>query len=421
DLQSFLTSTVTVEFRGERIPLSEARNLAYDANPQVRKEAYEAELASYEKIRDPAAFALNNIKNQVSMLSGRRGFRSPLDMTLEQSRMKRETLDAMMEAIREALPVFRKYLRHKAQKLGYADGLPWYELFAPLGSAEKTYTPEECCATLTEAFTPFSPELSGLIRSAFEGSWIDFYPRSGKQGGAFCADVPSVKESRILTNYDGTFSSVDTLAHELGHAFHNSLLFTERTLNRGAPMPVAETASTFNEVFLCAHMLRQAGTDAERIAYLEMDLREKCQTIVDIYSRYLFETAVFENAQSAFLMADDLCAMMINAQRQAYGDGLDEAALHPYMWINKSHYYSTGISFYNFPYAFGTLFAGGLYARYLQEGAGFVEQYKTMLRTTGVHTVEECGAVLGVDLTQKAFWQTSLAQIAEEIEQFCAL
>ena len=421
DLQSYLTSTVKVDYDGKQITLSAVRNLAYSSDAKVRKDAYDAELKCYEKIADSVAFSLNNIKNQVTMLSGKKGYESPLAMTLENSRMSRQTLDAMMEAVEEYLPVFRKYLRKKGELLGYNNGLPWFELFAPLGKSDKEYSLEEARNYLIECFNNLTPDMADMMKEAFDNEWIDFYPRNGKQGGAFCAGLSGYKQSRILTNYDGTFGAIDTLAHELGHAFHNRMLEGHRRLNNDYPMPVAETASTFNEVHLGHYALSKAANNEEKLALLENDLREKAQCVVDIYSRYLFETAVFEQSQEKFLMAPDLKEIMLDCQKKAYGDGLDPEYMHPYMWVCKSHYYSSGMSFYNFPYTFGNLFAQGLYNLYCEQGDEFIEKYKEMLRLTPVHTIEEDGAMLGIDLTKKEFWANSLKSIADEIEEFCKL
>ena len=418
-MQAYLTSTVEVDYDDKKVTLSEIRNLAFSPDPKVRKAAYEAELDAYEKIKDPIAFSLNNIKNQVTMLSHKRGYESPLAMTLEQSRMKRETLNALMEAIREYLPVFRKYLRKKGELLGHTSGLPWYDLFAPLGKEDKTYSIEEARDYLLEVFEKFSPDMSELMRDAFDNEWIDFYPRKGKVGGAFCAGISQFKQSRILTNYDGTLSSIRTLSHELGHAFHNRQKENGRVLNQDYPMPVAETASTFNEIHLGQAALAEASKE-ERLGLLEDELREYTQTIVDIYSRYLFETAVFEQSQGKFLMAEDLKQIMLDAQRQAYGDGLDGQFLHPYMWACKSHYYSEELSFYNFPYAFGNLFALGLYSMFRKEGEAFVGKYEAMLKATPCCTIEEAGAMMGVDVTKKTFWEEGLVEIAGKVEEFCA-
>ena len=419
-LFDYLTSTVKVDYDGKEVTLPEIRNMAYSPDQAVRKAAYEAEIESYGKIQDSLAFSLNNIKKQVAMLCEKRGYESPLAMTLAQAKMNRETLDAMMTAIKEYLPVFRKYLRKKAEMLGYNNGLPWYELFAPMGKADKTYTLEEARDYLVMTFSSFAPDMADMMKEAFENEWIDFYPHKGKVGGAFCAGVPFLKQSRILTNYDGHFGSIGTLAHELGHAFHNRQLESERPLNQDYPMPVAETASTFNEVHLAKAALKTAEGE-ERLNLLENSLLENTQCIVDIYSRYLFETAVFEESKDRFLMAEDCKKLMLNAQKEAYGDGLDENCMHPYMWACKGHYYSAGLSFYNFPYAFGNLFATGLYSRFLKEGEEFAAKYKAMLAATPCCRIEDAGLMMGIDLSSVDFWRESLAQIAEVVEEFCKM
>ena len=413
-LQSYLTSTVPVSYRGTTTNLSAIRNLAYDPDPQVRKDAYEAELACYEAIKEPVAHALNAIKLETISQCQLRGHESPLDRTLFGSDMKRETLEAMLSAMDEYLPKFWQYLKAKAKALGYENGLPWYDLFAPMGDASATFTPEEARDFLVKQFATFDEELTRMVARAFNEDWIDFYPRSGKRGGAFCSNVRSIGESRILTNYDGMFTDVVTLAHELGHAFHNQCVRDHRPLNQGYSMPVAETASTFNECVVMNAAIAAAQTKEEKIALIESQLQDATQIICDIYSRYRFETMVFANREKRFMNADTFCGFMLDAQKQSYGDGLDHSVLHPYMWVCKNHYY--GPTFYNFPYAFGGLFARGLYAQYEKEGAAFVPKYKKLLNTTPIAKVEDVAKVADIDLTDKNFWRSALQTIADRID-----
>ena len=415
-----MTSGVEGEFKGEKVTLSEIRNMAYDADAAVRKEAYETELKMYDTIKEPIAFALNNIKQQVLTETSLRGFESPLAQTLEASRMSRQTLDALLEAIREYLPQFRAYLKHKASLLGHENGLPFYDLFAPIGESSRRFTIEESKEFLLENFKGFSQDLADMTKEAYENNYIDFLPRKGKVGGAFCSNLPFIKQSRILTNFSGSLSDVVTIAHELGHAYHGLHIENHRVLNQEYSMPVAETASTFNENIVMNTVISEAS-DAEKVALLESQLQDTTQIIVDIYSRYLFESAVFENREKSFMFSKDLEQLMLDAQKEAYGDGLDPDAMHPYMWACKPHYYSSGLSFYNFPYAFGGLFSKGLYAIYQEQPEGFVEKYQELLRATTVTSAEDTAKVLGVDVEDSAFWKKALAQVADNIEQFIAL
>ncbi|NLJ89746.1 MAG: M3 family oligoendopeptidase [Clostridiales bacterium] len=416
-MQQYLTSVLKVDYNGKVITLPEVRNLAYDPDPKVRKTAYEAELAAYEKINDAISYSLNNIKSQVNTISSMRGYESALDMTLVQSRMTKETLDAMFEAIKEYLPKFHTYLKRKAELLGHKNGLPWWDLFAPLGESHRKFTVEEAKEYLVSHFRPFSDDLADMIIESFDNAWIDFFPRSGKVGGAFCSNLPFIKQSRILTNFDGSLSDVVTLAHELGHAYHGLHIQDHLPLNTNYTMPVAETASNFNETLIMKAAIEEAEGE-EKIALLESQLQDTTQIICDIYSRFLFESAVFERRKESFLFSDDLKELMLDTQKEAYGDGLDHDHLHPYMWINKSHYYRDSLSFYNFPYAFGGLFAQGLYAKYLEEGKDFVPKYQAILNATTVNTVEDVAKMADIDLTKPEFWRQSLDSITKSIDLF---
>ena len=419
DLQQYLTSTVPVSYRGTTTNLSAIRNLAYDPDQQVRKEAYEAEIACYDRIKDAVAYALNSIKLETISDCQLRGYESPLARTLKQSHMERATLDAMLSAMEEYSPKFWQYLKAKAKALGHENGLPWYDLFAPMGNTSTKFTTEDARNFLVNLFAEFDSELSEMVAKAFDNAWIDFYPRDGKAGGAFCSGVECLGESRILTNFDGMFGDVVTLAHELDHAFHNQCIKGHRPLNLDYSMPLAETASTFNECVVMASAISKAADKNEKIALIESQLQDITQVICDIFSRFRFEARVFENREEHFMDAATLCSFMEQAQKQSYGDGLDHGCLHPYMWVCKSHYY--GPTFYNFPYAFGGLFARGLYAQYEKEGASFIPKYNELLRTTTVASAEDTAKVAGIDLTDKAFWRDALQTIADQIDLFCSL
>ena len=421
DLQSSLTSSLKVDYKGDEITLSSVRNLAYDPDCEVRKAAYEAELAAYPKVETSVAFALNSIKLQVINEAARRGYASPLAKALDNSAMKQQTLDALLTAMQEYMPAFRKYLRAKAHALGHEGGLPWYDLFAPMGKSDKKYTTEEARDYLLNIFAKFDTELHDMVKEAFDNSWIDFFPREGKVGGAFDCAVHCAGQSRVLTNFDGSFSDIVTLAHELGHSFHDRQVYKNSPLNRDYSMPVAETASTFNEVLVMNTAISECEDRDTKLALIESQLMDATQIIVDIYSRYLFEASVFANRPTEFLSPERMCELMLDAQRQAYGDGLDEGCMHKYMWLCKGHYYSGGLSFYNYPYAFGGLFARGIYAKYLKEGKPFAQTYKQMLRATGTSTVEDAALVCGIDLTDVEFWRAGLASIATQIDEFCEL
>lgn len=419
-MQSFLTSTLEVEYRGDIITLPEVRNLAHSEDKGVRKDAYEAELKAYEKIKDAISYSLNNIKTQVNTVCELRGYDSPLAMTLTSSRMKKETLDAMLEAIREALPSFHKYLKHKAKIMGYLGGLPWFEMFAPIGESNTKFTTEEAKDYLVKHFSGFADDLADMVEEAFDNEWIDFYPRKGKVGGAFCENLPFVKQSRILSNFTGALNDVVTLAHELGHAYHGLNIQGHLPLNVDYSMPVAETASTFNEALIMEAAIKESD-GREKLALIESQLQDVTQIICDIYSRYLFENAVFEKCKSGFLFADELKQMMLDAQKQAYGDGLDHQYLHPYMWVLKGHYYSESLSFYNFPYAFGGLFARGLYEKYKLEGDAFIPKYRALLNATTVMSVEDAAKEAEINLEDPQFWRTSLKTIEALIDEFCSV
>lgn len=419
-LRDRLMGSHTVELDGKSLPLPAVRGMAYDPDPAVRKAAYEAELASYAKVETSMAFCLSSIKGEALTMCEAQKYPDILTRQLMESRMDRETLDAMLTAIREALPDFRRYLRAKGKLLGHNDGLPFYDLFAPVGEASLRYTVEEARELLVSTFSEVHPEMGAFMAHAFDNRWIDFLPREGKSGGAFCAGYHQKKLCRILTNFVGSFSDVSTLAHELGHGWHDRCLERVPVLMTNVPMQLAETASIFNETLL-SHTVRKTADEKSRFVLLENSLMEATQTVVDIYSRFLFETGVFEARKTHTPSAAELNRMMLDAQEAAYGDGLDKNLRHPSMWVNKSHYYSVGLHFYNFPYAFGLLFGLGVFALYQKEGAAFLPKYDAMLAACGNGTVADVAASVGIDVRSVDYWRSALDVVRGEVDEFVSL
>jgi len=423
-LQELLTSTllvdITIDGEEKQLPLPVVRNMAYEKDANLRKTAYEAELRAYKKIEESSAASLNGIKGEVITVAKMRGYESPLAKTLDDSRMDLETLEAMLTAMRESLPAFRKYYRKKAELLGHQNGLPFYDLFAPMGEVNMTFTYQEARDFIVKHFGSFSEKLANYAATAFDNQWIDAEPREGKRGGAFCSNLHMIKESRILSNFTGSYNDVSTLAHELGHGYHGDALVDEAFLNSDYPMPIAETASIFCETIIATAAMKNAS-DEEVFAILENDISGAGQVIVDIYSRYLFETELFKRRQEGSVPVKELKEIMLWAQKEAYGDGLDPNVLHPNMWTCKPHYYYADYNFYNFPYAFGLLFAKGLYAVYLQRGEAFVEQYDQLLSVTGKMNIADVAKIMDVDVRNVDFWRGSLRLIEEDIEKWIRL
>lgn len=425
NLHNVLIGSLTGEIssvpgRSEIKPVSQIRALAYSDNAGIRKTAYEAEIRACRKIEKSAAACINAVKGESITLAKMRGYASVLDMVLEKNRMEKCILDTMFAAIREYLPFFRAYYKKKAEMLGLDGNLPFYDIFAPVAASKSEFTYKEAAGFIVGKFSGFSKNLGNFAKNAFENSWIDSEIRPGKVGGAFCLNLFSVSQSRILANFGGTYNDVTTIAHELGHGFHGKCLSGNRIFNTVYPSPLAETASIFCETIVNKAALKESDTGT-KLAILEAEISAAGQVIVDIYSRYLFETALFKARESAQLSPEQLCEEMLKAQKEAYGDGLDENILHPYLWLIKPHYYNTEWNFYNFPYAFGLLFAKGLYAKYAETGSSFAEKYEFLLSETGKRKVSDVAKIVGIDLSDMNFWKNSLELIKEDISEFLDL
>lgn len=429
---------------------NELRNDANEASPELRKKSWEKEIELLAQNRIAFGAALNNLKGEKIALNEKRGWKEGIDNALFNSRLSKNTLDALIGAIEDSLPMWRKYFQAKAtilRKNGLTQsktagtkehpGIAFYDLFAPvekpnaLGNSNslisKKWTFKEACDYVVDEYNSFSKNMGDFAKNAIENQWIDAEVRPGKVGGAYDEDFPKGHQSRILSNFTGTFSDIITLAHELGHAFHFSCMKNKAPLFFNYPMTLAETASTFAETIVKQDMIKKSqGSD--RMKILDLDLTDASQVLVDILCRFYFEESVFQARKSSELTADDFCRLMQEAQEKSYGNGLNDEKTadgknyterHEYMWAVKSHYYIPELDFYNFPYAFGQLFAAGLYQRAKKEGSDFAKTYEMLLSQTGSMSCEELCLKAGFDITKKDFWKSGIEMYAKEVEEYC--
>ncbi|MFO7730454.1 MAG: M3 family oligoendopeptidase [Spirochaetia bacterium] len=430
----------------EKKTVTELRGMAFDPERSVRRRAWLKELEAVEQVEIPLAAAMNGVKGSTVSLSRRRGYESVLEKSMQQARISRATLDALIGVMEESMPVFREYLSGKARLLGL-ERLSFYDLFAPVsahagiklgekgaGRAENAEVksadnpasmPERWSYSAARDFIlthfhSFSAELADFTAAAFKKGWIDAQPRAGKVGGAYCITLPVTGETRVMCNFSGNFGDVKTIAHELGHAYHHYVLRDAPHIFRQYPMTLAETASIFAESVVIDGALQEAGPE-EKLPIVEKLLQDSTQVIVDILSRFKFESAVLKQREQGELSPKELKRLMLEAQTATYGDALNPDELHPYMWAVKPHYYSPELAFYNFPYAFGQLFGLGLYNRYVQEGSAFLPVYRDVLLSTGKGSAEEVTRAAGFDIESPQFWRAGIAAVKARVDEFLKL
>ncbi|MEK5068452.1 M3 family oligoendopeptidase [Sporosarcina sp. FSL K6-1508] len=412
---------IKIELAGEQKELSvgQANNLSSHEDANVRKSSFEALEEAWEGKEDFFASALNHIAGFRLEVYKKRGWNSVLKEPLLRNRMSEETLDAMWGAIGANKAPFVEYLKVKARMLG-TEKMNWYDIDAPVTASTKKMSYQEGAEFILKHFGEFGPELEAFSRQAFEDSWIEAEDRPNKRPGGFCTGMPVSEQSRIFMTYSGTMSNVATLAHELGHAFHSYALRPVHWMNRQYAMGVAETASTFAEMIVADAAVKAAETKDEKIALLEDKIQRSVAFFMNIHARFLFETRFYEERKNGIVPAARLNELMAEAQQEAYGDALD--TVHPHFWASKLHFYITGVQFYNFPYTFGYLFSLSIYAKALEDGAGFEQKYMALLRDTAVMSVEDLAMKhLGEDITKQEFWAKGVALCVKDVEEFLEL
>lgn len=402
-----------LEDQPAQMPLTAAMNLFYHTDRNVRHHAYQNITETLKAATVPMAAALNALKGESLTLSKRRGWDSPLDEVLFNNAIDRATLGAMHEATCAAFPDFQRYLKARAKVLGLPL-LAWYDRLVPLGQSSQTWSYDEAQSFIVQQFDTYSSKLSGLAKRAFSENWVDVAPREGKRGGAFCMWLEK-GNSRILLNYQAGFTEVGTLAHELGHAYHNLNLANRTYLQRNMPMTLAETASTFCQKIVDNAALKTADSQ-DQLIIIDGLLEYATRVVLGATADFMFEQHLFERRKQRDLSVEELCDITTAVQKETIGDAIDPEKLFPYRWVYIPHPYAA--NFYNFPYTFGLLFGLGLYARYQAEPETFKAGYDDLLSMTGMSEAAELAARFGIDTRSTDFWQGSMDVLRADVDRF---
>jgi pepF/M3 family oligoendopeptidase len=419
ELYNTVVGRTSVPFEGKQLSVGQAFNKMSSGDRAVRKEVFAQWEKAWGEQSELIGAALNHLAGYRINLYKHRGWDSVLSEPLDTNRMTPATLNVMWETVEKNKGHLLKYMERKAKLLGLS-GLAWYDVDAPLSSATTKVTYDEAADFIIEQFHKFSPRMAEFAKKAFAGRWIEAEDRPGKRPGGFCTSFPLAQQSRVFMTFGGNMGNVSTLAHELGHAYHQSVMNDLPQMAQGYAMNVAETASTFAEMIVADAALKQAPTKEERLALLADKIERAIAFFMNIHARFIFETSFYELRKKGLVSVEKLNELMVTAQKKAFHDSLTE--YHPLFWAAKLHFYSTGQPFYNFPYTFGYLFSSGIYARALAEGPAFQEKYVDLLRDTGRMQVEDLAARhLGVDLTKPDFWQSACDLVIADITEFLQL
>ncbi|MBI5743896.1 MAG: M3 family oligoendopeptidase [Elusimicrobia bacterium] len=427
-LYNKISSKLTFEMRWpdgkkETLPISRWRALMSDPDRNVGRAAFEGGNRAWATIEDPCAAALNALAGTRLALYKRRGIKHFLDQSLFGAGIKRSTLDAMYTAVLRNLEPAREILRVKAAALG-KKGISFYEREAPLPLKDsKKYTWSEGSAKVEGAFSRVYPALGDYYRDFLAKRRLESEARGGKRPGAFCIGSNLKKQQNVYMTFNGALGDVNTLAHEMGHAWHSHLLKEMRPWATDYPMTLAETASIFGEHLLAEGIQGDPGVSpAQKLIMLDEYLTGAAVTILDITVRFRFENAFYEEREKGEVSVARLKELMVAAQKEVFGDALEPGGEDPLFWASKLHFYMAGVSFYNYPYTFGFLMAATLFTRFKAEGAAFLPKYEAFLRLTGSDTAE--GVVrrsLGADIGKPEFWETAIHGLAGQLARYKAL
>ena len=421
DLYRSIINNLRVEIDGseEQFSIGQAVNLRSHADQKIRKNAFIALENTWITQQDTMARILNHITGFRLQVDQKRGIANSLAQPLRDNRMSEETLRAMWRVVERHKPAFVDYLDHKAQMAG-KEQMPSYDFWAPYQEKDIAIDFQQGADFVLQQFHQFGPELETFARTAFEKGWVEAANRPGKSATAFCAGFPLSGESRVFLTFDGSMTNLLTMAHEIGHAFHNHALKPVAPLNRKYGMSTAETASTFAEMIVLDAAIEQTDDNDEKLVLLDEKIKRSVMNFMNLHARFLFEERLYEARKGGMLSAERLNEMMEEALAEAYSGSMSDLPVHS--WVSTPHFYITSSPFYNFPYTFGYLFAISIYAKAKEQGTDFEKRYLALLRDTGSMTVEDLAMKhLGEDITQESFWEQGMALCLKDTEEFIRL
>ncbi|MGR5458775.1 M3 family oligoendopeptidase [Vibrio alfacsensis] len=406
----------------EELGFSQAASILYGSEFERQEAAWKSVQSAMATHRESFSAILNALSGWRLTENKKRSTKHDvhfLDPSLHGSRIKAETLDAMMKVAKDSRGVGQKAGLLMAKVHGLDEMKPWNHLAAmpALSGEAKVYGFDEAIDVICEAFETVNPEMSEFVRMMVKNGWIDAAPNANKRLGAYCTKLPATRTPLVFMTWSGSRSDLMTLAHELGHAFHNWVIRDLPLCQTYYPMTLAETASIFAENIVRDHLISKAESVDDKLEMLWEELSSALALMINIPVRYEFEKAFYERRQNGELTADDFCELMSETWKEWYGDVMSEA--DPYFWASKLHFSISGVSFYNYPYLFGFLFSKGIYAQRESKGESFYGDYVALLRDTGNMMAEDVVTKhLSMDLTQPEFWQQSVELVRDKVDEF---
>ncbi|REJ09001.1 M3 family oligoendopeptidase [Halobacillus trueperi] len=417
--QEFARLRVPVEENGERKELS--FDMAFMKAMLSKDRSVRASIASSiievcKQNQERFALIFNHFSGFRNDLYELRGWTNPLKEMYEQNRISESSVNSMMIALHEHKDLLYRFLIRKAQ----VDSIPkpdWYDLYAPSFTTKTTLTYEEATEIVIKQFSRYSQKLGDFAKQAFHDGWVDAEPHENKRHGAFCASFPNAKESRVLLSFQGTYQDVVTMAHELGHAYHNKLLHEQPGFAQHAGTGLAETASTFAENLVLDAAIDLAETEEDALSLLEMKITNGLKYTTFIPAKFEFEKDFYEKRKQGKLASSEIIDLMEAKEREWFGDQLEH--VNAYNWMSIPHFYDTEKAFYNLPYTIGYLFSNGIYSQYKESPKSFPEKYDGLLSHSGDLPMDElCERFLGQDLNKQTFWNESFRPLKEAIEEY---